>query len=219
MAVARTQALANFATTSAATIAKAITIAPGSVLVVPVLWLSATQTCTVADTLGNTYTAVVASLATNATSTWRGQCFVCSPATTGATTVTATCSGNNNERDLWIHEYSGADTSSPLDVGAAGNANGANPSINIVTVAGGAIIGATAVPVGTATVGATYTSGVSQNGNLSEDKVGTFAGSVAVPFVDASSSQWVITAVSIKAAAAGGATPTQPKRALMGVGR
>lgn len=218
MAVARAQApLGNFTLSAGTTVAKAITLTPGSVVAVAVIWASATLTCSVTDTLSNTYTAVAASLATNATSVFRGQCFLCAPSTTGATTITATISGSVNEKDIWIHELSGANTGTPLDIGAAGNGNSANPSINIVPTVGGAIVGAVSAVSGTVTVGSTYTTGLSQNGNLSEDKMGTGTGSQTVPFVNATSSQWVETAVAVQVGAGGGGTTVKQLSAL-GVG-
>jgi hypothetical protein len=204
LAVAREQALANFSTSAGTTITRTITLTAGRCAVVMVGWTSQTETCSVADTLGNTYTPEASSLATNTTNSFRTQCFVAKNVSGGSTTITATITGSVGERDIWVHEFSGVDTTTPVDSRVGTSGNSANPSTTLSTTAAEAIAAMVFAVTGTCSQGATYTLGVQQNGNASEDKIGTFTGNQTVDFANASGSQWTISAVGLNESAAGG---------------
>lgn len=222
MAIAHVQSSGNFSVAAGTTIAKAYVsnVTAGNILAVLVQWSSSSATASVADTQGNTWNAVAGSLATNATSGNRSEWFWTVPASSGANTVTGTISGSVGERDIYIAEYSGVDAVSPVDASVGANANGANPSTTLTTLTANTMMVAGAlVPVGTATVGSGWTSRVTQNGNLYEDKAAAATGSQTVAFTDASSSQWIISAMALKeSTGGGGGGTTQQTLTLRGVG-
>lgn len=221
MAIAHAQTpVGNFAVTSAATLAKAYgsNVTAGNVLVAIFLWGSSTQTATVSGSLNGAFTAIATSLATQAGGPFRTEVFYKVAASSGAETITATCSGNNSQREIVIFELSGADTGTIPDSQIAATGSSANPATNITIVAQpGMIVAYGASTAGTVTAGAGYSSAVAQNGDASESKVYSATGSTSVPFIDASIGSWIISAAAFRQSAGGGAVVPE-KLSSQGVG-
>jgi hypothetical protein len=87
--------------------------------------------------------------------------------------------------------------SGPPDSGGGGTGSSTNPT-GTITIVGqpGIILAYGMATAGTITVGATYTTGISQNGDQSQHKFHSATGSTSVPMVDASVSQWIVSAVA-----------------------
>lgn len=185
--------------TSATTIAATFTanVAAGNLIAVAVAWLGTTQTASVADSLGNTYTAGTIVDGGGR----RHQAFYAKNISGGANTVTVTFSDAVAYRDLIVHEISGADTTAPLDVSAQqwqaapGTAtDGATSGSATTTVGGCYIFGATfgnsiaTVVAGDIVAGTNFTTREQMLGGAdaiaaeSEDRIQASAGSVAATF-------------------------------------
>jgi hypothetical protein len=197
----------TFAVTSSATLAQAYgsNVVAGNLLVVRCGWGSSSQTCSVSGSLNGAFTAIAGSLATNATAPFRAQVFYKVAASSGAETITMTCSGSNTQREIVIEELSGASSTQP-DSSTAATGNSTNPTASITIVAQPGWISAYAMSTaGTISVGATYTSDLSQNGDLGQHKAYSATGATSVPTVDASIGQWVVSAAAFNEAAAAAA--------------
>jgi hypothetical protein len=211
----------NFSTAAGTTIAKAYgsNVVAGNLLVATVAWNNSSQTCSVAGSLNGALTAIAGSLQTNATLPARAQTFFLVAGSSGAETITATCSGSNTTRELVIYELSGASSTGQPDSSGGGTGNSTNPTGTVTTVAQpGMIVSYALGAVGTVTVGSGYTSSVAQNGDTGEYKTYAATGSTSVPYVDASSGQWVVTAAAFLDAAGGGGGTVVKKLAALGVG-
>lgn len=222
MAIAAAQAVVgNFALTSAATIAKAYgsNVTAGNLLVASVAWGNNTQTCTVAGSLNGAFAAIAGSLATSAAAASRGEIFFLVAGSSGAETITATCSGSNTQREIVIYELSGAASTGVPDSSIAATGTSTNPTATITTVAQpGWIIAYALATAGTISVGSGYTSDVAQNGDLGQHKAYAATGSTSVPFVDASSSNWLVTAAAFLEGGGGGGATVVKNLSALGVG-
>lgn len=222
MAIASVQTpVGNFSVAAGTTIAKAYTsnVTAGSVLVALFLWGNATQTGTVSGSLNGAFTAVASSLATQASGPFRAEVFYKTGASAGAETVTGTSSGSNSQRELVIYELSGVDIVNIPDSQVGANGTSTNPTTTVTTVAQpGWIIAYCAATAGTVTVGSGYTSDLSQNGDLGQHKAYAATGSTSIPFVDASSSNWLISAAAFREGAGGGGGTVVKNLAALGVG-
>lgn len=222
MAIAAAQTtVGTFTNASAATLAKAYgsNVTSGNLLVALCGWGAAGQTCTVSGSLNGAFTAIAGSLGTNVTMGFRTQIFFKQAASSGAETVTMTCSGSNTDREIVIYELSGAATAGQPDSSHGANGNSTNPTDSITIVAQpGWIVAYGVCAAGTITVGSGYSSDVAQNGDLAEHKAYSATGATSVPFVDASSGQWVVSCAAFTDAAGGGGGITPKQLAAMGVG-
>jgi hypothetical protein len=110
-----TGALASFGSNNAA----------GNLIVIALDWDNqAVNVLSVTDTKGNVYAAAAPPVnGAGAISQWRDQIFYAKNIGDGANTVNVEFSGSVHS-ELYIHEYSGADQTSPLDVTASSIGNG-----------------------------------------------------------------------------------------------
>ncbi|MDP9128040.1 MAG: NHL repeat-containing protein, partial [Pseudomonadota bacterium] len=97
----------------------------GNLIIAFVRCSTSTQTVTVADTAGNTYTDAVN---TSSTGDHQLHIFYAKNIQAGANTVTASFSASNANPYLAIYEYSGLDTTSPLDKTVSANGTSATAS-------------------------------------------------------------------------------------------
>lgn len=216
MAWANVQNTGAFTAAAGTTQAKAFVsnVTVGSLIAVFCVWTSTTATCAVTDNLGNTYTPIPGSLATSVGFGGRGQWFWAPVTTGGACTVTMTVSASVGDRELYIHEFSGLDTASQPDASNAATGTGSNPTSSLTTVGNPTLLLAGAASsAGTLTPGAGYTVGFAQNGDTTQYKNATPAGATSVPFVDASSGNWLISMASFKES--GAVAVRAPRRARM----
>lgn len=138
--------------------------------------------------------------------------YLVNPAT-GANTVSATVTGNTDDRKFRSHSYTGVDQVVGID--ASNSATGAtgNPTVNVTTVADNSWVQDAVAKFGTgaATVGAGQTS-IMNNvtgatlGAASYEGPKTPAGAVTMSWTQASANDWVIVAMSFKPSVASAAS-------------
>jgi hypothetical protein len=175
----------------------------GNLNVVVVGWNDTTSSVTsVADSLGNVYTQVGATITGTGL---RQAIYYAKNIAAGSNKVTVTFNQAANAVDVRILEYSGASTTSPVDVvapGAAGSGSTATSGSATTTVANDLIFGAAMTGGAISGPGSGFTSRViTPDGDIAEDKVGTTIGSYnatapVTPY--AGSSTWVIQMVAFK---------------------
>ena len=127
----------------------------------------------------------------------------------GSNSVIVTFSKSASFPDVRILEYSGADTSNPLDVVAS--ANGSSASANsgsaTTTAANELIFGADTVETGNLTAGTSFTLRIltSPDSDLAEDRSVTTTGAYSATATLTSSGPWVMQMVAFKASGTGSA--------------
>lgn len=222
MAITDAQAIVgNFSTGNSATLAKAYgsNVTAGNLLVATVAWASATQTCTVSGNLNGAFTAIAGSLATDVTGAIRAQTFFKIAGSSGAETITMTCSANNTTREMVIYELTGHDAVTVPDSSNAASGNSTNPTGSITTVAQpGRIVSYCIGTAGTITNGAGYTTSIAQNGDTGEYKAYAATGAISVPYVDASTTRYAMTIAAFLDAGGGGGAVVVKNLAALGVG-
>ena len=186
----------------------------GNLIVVYVVWGN-TGTATVTDSRGNAYVAAAPAIAWGSTNSWRAQVFFAKNVVAGSNTVTATFSTNVSGAwgDLYIHEYSGIDRVSPLDVAtsAKGTGTALNSGAATTTNANDLIFGGGASSGNTSSAGSGFTSRSSLSGNRTEDKVVSTAGSYnAAANQNNSQNRWVMQMVAFKNDGADTTAPSTP---------
>ena len=117
----------------------------------------------------------------------------------GADTVTVTLSASSSYLELYLNEYSGINTTNPIDaeVGASGSAGAASSGDATTTVAGDIIYGF-CIGDGVCTVGSGFTARSTLDGNLIEDETAGTAGSYAA--TGSATSGWTMQMVALKPA-------------------
>jgi hypothetical protein len=187
----------------------------GDLNVVVVGWNDSTATVSsVKDTLGNVYTLAVGPTVQSGTATqsiYYAKNIAAAPA--GANSVTVAFSVAAIFPDIRIAEYSGIDTSNPLDVarGAQGNSSSSDSGPVTTNNANDLLVGANMVQTGTVGAGPGYTSRIITNpdSDILEDRVVTALGSYSATAPASPSAQWIMQLVAFKAAGSA-PTPTAP---------
>jgi hypothetical protein len=184
----------------------------GNLIIAFVRMSSSTQTVSVTDTAGNTYTDAVSQV--QSSDGHQIYIFYAKNIARGANTVKATFSSTNKRPWLAIYEYSGLSTTSPLDKTAAAQGSSSTPSTGATAMTQAAselaFVGAgfnTPSFTGTVTAGTGYTLG-QQDTNTSraatETSVVSSTGSYTGTFTLGGTANW--SAVLATFAAAGTAT-------------
>jgi hypothetical protein len=186
-----------FQTTTATTIAKtfAASSTSGNLIVVHLDWDNQSRSInTVTDNKGNTYARI------NGPTNWNGASYRAElwyayniTGGGGAITVTAQLSGAPTSfSQIYISEYSGIATISPLDQNsvAIGNSAAVNSGAKTTTAANELVYGASIGASGTLTTGAGFTNRSTANSNIIEDKNAASAGSYSAGFTSASGN-WI----------------------------
>ncbi|HKV76946.1 MAG TPA: fibronectin type III domain-containing protein [Candidatus Sulfotelmatobacter sp.] len=188
----------------------------GDLNVVTVGWFDATSSVvSVADTLGNVYSAAVGPTrmaGTGSLSIYYAKNIAAAGANANSVTVNFSAAVPYPEVD--VMEYRGLDPLSPLDVFAAGTGNGtvSNSGAATTTNAHDLILGVNNVTTGTNSAGTNFTKRIITvpNGNIVEDRIVAAAGSYSAT-ANLTSGGWIMQMVAFKAAGgSGGATPTAP---------
>ena len=180
--------------------------AAGNLIVVYVIWNN-TSGVTLTDTRGNTYASAAPAVRWN-NNTWSSQVFYAKNIAGGANTVRATfASAINSFADVYIHEYSGLDKASPLDVSsaAAGSARAMNSGSATTTNANDLIFGAGASIHAVTAAGSGFTTRLTNFANRTEDKTVTTAGAYNATATQ-DGSAWVMHMAAFKAEAGPGDT-------------
>ena len=181
----------------------------GNLLVVYVIW-SNTSSVTLHDTKGNTYTGAVTQTQWSSNH-YSAEVFCAKNIAAGSNTVTATFVAPLTFGIMYVHEYSGMDTVSPLDAGAS--SIGTSPTMTggpvVTTTAGDLLFGAAASMNTVTAAGSGYVSRSTHYGNMTEDKLATIAGSYSVTGTQ-NGAAWVFQSVAFKAAGTASPQDTTP---------
>jgi hypothetical protein len=176
------------------------TTTSGDLAVAYVVWDNP-GAATVTDSNGNTYAPATAR--TTWASGWSSQTFYAKNIIGGGTnTVTASfATGITSFGIVYIHEYSGVDTTNPLDVAssAAGSTAAMSSGAATTTHANDLLFGGGASSTAVTAGGAGYTVRSTANGNLTEDRNVTATGSYTATATQGSNA-WVMEMVAFKAA-------------------
>jgi outer membrane protein assembly factor BamB len=177
----------------------------GNLIAVYVVWDN-TGSVSLSDTRSNTYTAATGRVTWG--SNWSAQVFYAKNIAAGANTVKATYANKLNSFGLlYIHEYSGLDQTSPLDVAssATGSPAAMNSGSATTTNASDLLFGAGSSLNTVTAAGSGFTTRSTASGNLTEDRNVSSTGSYAATATQ-NSSAWVMQMVAFKAATGGGDT-------------
>ncbi len=179
----------------------------GNLIVVYVIWDNPGNV-TMSDTRGDTYTAATVRQTWGAG--WSAQVFYASNIIGGTNTVKATFgTAITSFGLLYLHEYSGLATVSPVDVDASAVGTSAAMSSGAVTTtqANDLLFGAGASDL-TASKGTGFTTRLTGFGNLTEDRVVTATGSYAGTASQIGTT-WVMQLVAFRVASGAAGTPTK----------
>ncbi|MEJ0037686.1 MAG: Calx-beta domain-containing protein [Gammaproteobacteria bacterium] len=188
----------------------------GNLNVVAIGWADdTTSVSSVTDSRGNVYTlAAGPTRRAGAASSYIYYAKNIVSAGAGANTITATItSASVTWPEIRISEYSGLDTTSPVDVvqGANGSGTSVNTGSFTTTNATDLIFAWVYVQNSITAAGSGYTARTFASGDLVEDRQTTVAGSYSATATMGTSGWWLIQAAAFKAAAAGDTqAPTAP---------
>ncbi|MBS0421997.1 MAG: fibronectin type III domain-containing protein [Proteobacteria bacterium] len=188
----------------------------GDLIVVGMSWGSSASVSSITDTKGNTYTLAVGPTSFSGAASAVYYAKNIAAAAAGANTVTVTFNTSTGTPDLRVAEYSGIDTTSPLDVTAVSTGTSATSSSGSATTtnANDLLIGSNAVLSGTAGAGTGFTQRQisTQDGNILEDQIVSATGAYSATAPLTSSAAWIMQMAAFKAAAPGGDTtpPSAP---------
>lgn len=191
--------------------------AAGNLNVVAVGWENSTSTpSSISDSKGNTYALAVGPTTISglvSQSVYYAKNIAA--ATAGSNTVTVTFSSSVPYPDVRIAEYSGLNTTNPLDVTAAATGTGTTMSTGSVTTlnASDLLVGSNMIAHTTSAAGSGYTIRVqSSNQHIIEDRTVSATGSYSASATQDISGYWLMQMVAFKAAAGSGDTqaPTAP---------
>jgi hypothetical protein len=177
-------------------------VTAGNSIVVGVMWTDISATCSIADTLGNTYTAIGSPVFQSGRVNVV-QLFYTKSASGGANTVTITCS-TSTTLQTYVQEFSGV-LSAGLDDHNGNGSNAANPSTPaLTTTAANDLVVAmvSSESGGNPTVGAGFTLSDSYAANAYsaiEYQIVSSAGSVTPAFVAGFGNFWACVSVAFKA--------------------
>jgi chitodextrinase len=189
----------------------------GNLIVVAVGWTNGTSVVTsVTDSRGNTYALAIGPTVftgTRSSSIYYAKNIV--SASAGANTVRVTFSSSVPFPDLRMAEYSGLDTTNPLDVaaGAAGTGTACSSGAATTTSANDLLIGADDLSGTTTAPGSGFTQRqLSSNGHILEDRIVSTVGSYSATATQNASGSWVMQMAAFRAAgtAADTQAPTAP---------
>jgi Domain of unknown function (DUF1929)/IPT/TIG domain len=173
----------------------------GNLNIVVVGWNDTAATLTsLTDTLGNTYVQAGTTISGTAI---RQAIYYAKNIAAGSNTVTAVFNQAANYPDVRVLEYSGLDTTSPLDVtaGAFGTSITANSGAATTTSAKELIFGAGTTGNGFGNPGTGFTTRtITQDGDIAEDMQVTSTGSNSATGLFSSSSTWVMQMATFKSA-------------------
>ena len=168
---------------------------------------STTQVSTVTDTSGNTYTlAVGPTLSTGNATQSIYYAKAIAAASANANTVTVTLTASASYPDIRIAEYSGVDTTAPLNGTAAASGTGVNLDSGALTTtnANDLLFASSYVAHDTTGPGTSFTQRlITQDASIVEDRIVTTTGTYDGTAPQDSSGWWVMQMVAFKAASGG----------------
>jgi hypothetical protein len=238
VAIALVQSKSTKLTGSGTTIALAFTsnVTAGNLTVVGVSWGAAggviEALSSVADGLSNTYTRITNCDVVDSTNDQQHTIIYAKNIAGGACTITVTFTASRSNRGITIAEYSGADTSAPLDQSVSnfqtspGTGTDAVTSTTKTTTANGELIAgiytdSTSGAGTTVSAGTGFTKQEDTGGTAGaiqivyEDQIQSSSGSIAATFTETANHRALSAMATFKAPPAAGGTP---ERTMMGVG-
>lgn len=215
MAWAFVQSTGTFVAATSTTIAQAFAgnVTAGNLIVVASHWNDTGTTAAATDSLGNTYTSAVGP--TNFSTTDRAQVFFAKNITGGACTVTVTLNASRTNRYITIHEYSGLDTATGIDVAAAAAGSSTAPAASVTTTAANDMLFGFAFVANTAGA-SSGTARQLTNGDATQDQNVVSAGAVTSTLTQTPTGTWVCQAAAFLQA--GGAPPPATVKQLSALG-
>jgi len=171
----QTTAKAATASTSSLSVAFPASTVAGDLILVAFDYATNATPSSVTDSQGNVFTAIGAQLTSPGGS--HSRVYYAKNIKGGADTVTITLSATSAWLEVYLSEYSGVDPTNPIDAqaGASGGA-GAVSSGSATTTAAGDVIYGYCVADATCTFGSGFTARSTFNNNLIEDKPAATAG-------------------------------------------
>ena len=195
--------------------------ATGDLNVVIVAWGDSTSAVqSVIDSKGNTYVAAVGP--TRVSGNGSQSIYYAKNITSASANdniVTVTFNTTVQYVDLRVAEYSGVDTSNPLDVavGASGTGTAQNSGSVTTTTANDVLVAGNYLGDSTTAVGAGYTQRINTNySEIVEDEIVSAIGSYNATSTQGSSNWWVIQLAAFRAASSGDTTPPSAPTSLTG---
>ncbi len=178
----------------------------GNLNVVAVGWNDATSTVSsVTDSRGNTYTQAGTTLTGSG---MRQAIYYAKSIAAGSNTVTVAFNQAAAFPDIRIAEYSGADTSSPLDVTAGGIGTGGTPNSGAATTSSASelIFGAGMTTSHFGAAGSGFTSRIitSPDGDIAEDRSVSATGSYSATAALSYSGGWIMQMATFRGGSGGG---------------
>jgi len=181
---------------------------PGNLNIVAVGWGDTTSSISsITDTQGNTY---IPAVGPTSTTGLQQSIYYAKNIIGGSNKVTVTFSQAASYPDVRVLEYSGADTTNPLDVTAAGTGTGtaANSGFATTTSSNELIFGSGTTGNAFSAAGSGFTSRmINIYGNIAEDKIVTSSGSYNAT-ATTSSSNWVMQMATFRSS--GSSSPPNP---------
>jgi hypothetical protein len=174
----------------------------GNLIILALDWNSqAVSVLSVTDTKGNVYSAAAPPVNGDSGNlgSWRDQIFYAKNIGGGANTVNVEFSGAVTA-EIYIHEYSGADQSSPLDVTASSVGASATPDSGSKTTnfPNELVFGYCQGSVVSCTQGTNFATRRTDNGNLSEDMIATSTRSYSASANLAGSNDWIMSMATFR---------------------
>jgi len=192
----------------------------GNLNVVIISWNGSLSVTSVTDTVGNTY-ALAVGPTINSTSNDHQSIYYArniAAAAPNANLVTVNFSGAVNYPDLRILEYSGLDSTNPLDVAVGSSGNSASSSSGAITTATAneLLVSGNVVATSTSGAGTGFTSRMITNpdGDIAEDQIVTAVGSYTATAPLSSAGTWVMQIAAFKRGAVTPPTPPTPPSGL-----
>jgi chitodextrinase len=200
----QTVAKAASASTSSLSVSFAANTVAGDLIVVGFDYNTNATPSAVTDSQGNVFTAVGLQLTTSGGA--RSRVYYAKNIKGGADTVTITLSATSAWLEVYLSEYSGVDPANPIDaqVGASGSSAAVSSGSATTTVAGDVIYGY-CVADATCTFGSGFTARSTLNNNLIEDKIASTAGTYSA--TGTANNGWTMQLVAFKPPSSTDTTP------------
>ncbi|HTX35795.1 MAG TPA: putative Ig domain-containing protein, partial [Bryobacteraceae bacterium] len=200
-AISFVQATASAASSSASSLAVSFPAKTnaGDLILVAFDFTTSTTLSSVTDSQHNSFTEVGTQLTSPGGA--RSRVYYATDIKGGSDTVTIKLSGRSTVLEVYLNEYSGVNTTSPIDVqaGSSGSA-GSVSSGSATTTAAGDLIYGFCIGDSACTVGSSFTARSTFHSNLTEDKLAATAGSYAA--TGTANSGWTMQMVALRPASA-----------------
>jgi RHS repeat-associated protein len=185
----------------------------GNLIIAEVDFPSTSTFTSISDSKGNTYVQIGAEQTTGFSI--KSRLYYAKNIASGTNTVTTVVSGSPAYHELYIHEYSGLDTTSPLDGFSVNAASSTSfTSGNVTTNFANDLLYGAEIDSGGASAGTGWTTRSTLDGNVVADKNGAAAGNYA--YAGTSSGQYVAWIAAFKPSGTPSITSLSPTTGVVG---